>query len=57
MSRVVSAKEPDCPLKSRVARIGYPVPVNVVIDEGGEVGAGICVEGEEQKGCAMDVSE
>ena len=40
VSRVVSAREPDWPLKSNVARIGYLVPVSVIIHECAEVGDG-----------------
>ena len=49
LSREVSAKGSDCPLKYGVARVGYLVTVSVVTDEGGEVGAGICVEDVGQK--------
>ena len=33
MSRVVSAKEPDWPVKSEVARIRYVVPAGIVENE------------------------
>ena len=49
MSCKVSAKEPDCPPKSGLARIGRLVPVSVVMDEFGEVGDGIEVGDVEQK--------
>ena len=33
---MVSAREPDCPPKSGVARVGHLVPVSIVVDECGE---------------------
>ena len=45
---MVSAREPDCPPKNGVARVGHLVPVSTVVDECGEVEGGVSFENVEQ---------
>ena len=53
---MVSAKEPDCPPKSGVARVGHLVAVRIVVDKFGDVGEGIREGDVEQKSREVEVT-